>query len=149
MIETYSINPAQASDISPVSVLLAGVELPTHGVEVHINNFLVARAGATVIGCIGMEIYGQSCLLRSLAVHPDHRGQGLGSRLMAESIARAREQGIKQAVVLTHTVERLAARFGFERISRSSVDPRLAGSWEFQADCCQTAVCLRLSLDRG
>lgn len=147
MNEVISIEPAGAADAESVRALLTEVGLPTHGVEEQIKNFLVAREDGQVIGCVGMEAYGENCLLRSLAVHPDFQGRGLGAELIRQIIARAQQQGMKQAVILTHTVEPLAARFGFERVSRDSVDRRLAESWEFQANSCQQAICMRLALD--
>lgn len=149
MSELFSIEPASVSDAPSVVALLTLVGLPIHGVDKQINDFLVAREDQRVIGCVGMEAYGESCLLRSLAVHPDFQGKGLGVELMRQIISRARERGMRQAVILTHTVEQLAMRFGFERIPRESVDPRLAQSWEFQSTGCQTAVCMRLHLDRA
>jgi amino-acid N-acetyltransferase len=146
MNEVISLEPARASDVASIVALLTQVGLPVRGVEENIKNFLVARVGQRVVGCIGMEVYGESCLLRSLAVHPDYQGRGLGFELAQQIILRARQQEMREAVILTHTAERLAAQLGFERIARESVDPRLAGSWEFQTNCCQTAVCMRLGL---
>jgi len=147
MDEVISIELASASDAKSVITLLTEVGLPTHGVGEQIKNFLVAREDGQVIGCVGLETYGESCLLRALAVRPDFQGKGLGLELMRQIISRARQQGLKQAVILTHTVERLAAKIGFERIPRESVDPRVAQSWEFQATACQQAVCMRLNLN--
>jgi N-acetylglutamate synthase-like GNAT family acetyltransferase len=85
-------------------------------------------------------------LLRSLAVHPDYRRQGVGAHLVQGIIAHARQLGVRDAVILTQTVEQWAARFGFEKVPRESVDPLVAGSWEFQTIRCQAAVCMRLYL---
>lgn len=147
MNDVISVESARASDGASIIALLLEVGLPVHGVEAQMENFLVACDGQQVIGCVGMELYGESCLLRSLAVHPDYQGRGLGVELMKQIIARARQQGMKEAVLLTHTVEPLAAKLGFQRIPRDSVDPRLAQSWEFQSTGCQKAVCMRLNLE--
>lgn len=147
MSEPISIESARPSDVESVVALLTEVRLPTHGVRELMENFLVARKSGRVIGCVGMEVYGESCLLRSLAVHPDFQGRGLGAELVKRIIARAQQQGLRQAIVLTLTAERLAAKLGFRRIPREFVDPRVAQSWEFQATACQQAFCMRLDLD--
>ncbi|MCS6805880.1 MAG: GNAT family N-acetyltransferase [Acidobacteriota bacterium] len=141
-----AIEVASASDLAPIQSLLEQVGLPSAEVQLHIRLFLVARADEQVIGCIGMEQYGESCLLRSLAVHPDYRGRGLGRMLIERIIARARERGAREAVILTNTVAPLAAKFGFQTVPRESVASPVADSWEFRANCCRSAVCMRLRL---
>jgi amino-acid N-acetyltransferase len=146
MVPTVAIEQAMGSDREAIIQLLERVNLPTTRVDEHLSNFLVAREGHQVIGCVGIEIYGDTGLLRSLAVQPEYQGRGVGRQLAQAIISRARGLGLKEAVILTKTVEQWATQFGFEKVSRDKIDPRVAESWEFQANCCQTASCLRLKL---
>ena len=50
--------------------------------------------------------------------------------------------------LLTTTAEDYFPRFGFEVIDRSEADERLKESAEFRGACPDSAVCMRLSLDR-
>lgn len=143
---TVTIDIATASDLAAIESLLHRVGLPTAHLQQHLDEFFVARAEEHVVGCIGMEWYGESCLLRSLAVHPDYQGRGLGRMLVERIIARAREHGARTAVILTDTIEPLAAKFGFQKVPRESIASPLADSWEFRANCCRSAVCMRLHL---
>ena len=129
-----------------IEALLAEVDLPGAGIRENIGNFLVARAGDRVVGCVGLELYGATALLRSLAVLPEQRGSGLGARLAGEILDRARRLGAREAVLLTTGVQAMAARMGFQAVPRELVPAAVRGSWEFKADCCGTATCMRLAL---
>jgi SAM-dependent methyltransferase/N-acetylglutamate synthase-like GNAT family acetyltransferase len=146
VVEAVTIEAPRAGEASAIEGILAAVDLPAVGVREHIGNFLVARAGEKVLGCVGLEVYGGTALLRSLAVLPDHRGRGLGTLLTREILERARLLGAGEAVLLTTTVQAMAARMGFREVSRGSLPPAVRDSWEFKADCCGTAACMRLAL---
>jgi len=144
--EAVTIEAAREGDAAAIEALLAEVDLPAPEIRTRIDNFLVARAGGRVVGCVGLELYGEAALLRSLAVLPENRGQGVGTRLAAEILEKARHLGASEAVLLTTTVQALAAAMGFEKVPRDSVPAAVRGSWEFKADCCGTATCMRLTL---
>jgi N-acetylglutamate synthase-like GNAT family acetyltransferase len=91
-------------------------------------------------------LYGATALLRSLAVLAEQRERGLGAGLAGEILDRARRLGASEAVLLTTTVQAMAANMGFRVVSRESVPAAVQGSWEFKADCCGTATCMRLPL---
>jgi arsenite methyltransferase len=144
--EPVTIEEARADDAQAIEGILAAVSLPGFGVRESISNFLVARAGSKVLGCAGLELYGEAALLRSLAVLPEQRGRGLGGRLAREILKRAQRLGAREAVLLTTTVQAMAASMGFQAVSRESVPEAVRGSWEFRADYCGTATCMRLAL---
>ncbi len=140
------IAPASEADRRAVEGLLELAGLPANHVSEHLADFLVARAGGAVVGCVGLERYGGAVLLRSLAVHPSSRGRGLGRRLTDAIIARARALGARQAVILTSTAQTMASRAGFVAVPRESLPREVRESWEFVDDCCGTAACMRLEL---
>ncbi len=141
-----TIEAARVSDAATIEALLASVELPSANLREQIGNFLVARVGGRAVGCVGLELYGETALLRSLAVLPEQRGRGVGARLAAEIIERARRLGASEAVLLTTTVRAMAAAMGFKEAPRGSIPAAVRESWEFTADCCGTATCMRLNL---
>lgn len=85
-------------DGGPVARLLADCGLPFEDIGSHISHCILARDGAELAGCVGLEIHEQDALLRSLAVAPAHRGKGLAQRLYDSIVADARARGIKSAV---------------------------------------------------
>jgi arsenite methyltransferase len=141
-----AVGSAREDDATAIEELLARVGLPAANIREHIADFLVARAGERVVGCVGAELFGQTALLRSLAVVPEARGHGFGERLAGAIIEHARRRGAREAVLLTATVQDMAARLGFVPVARDGVPAALRDSWEFKADCCGTAVCMRRAL---
>jgi ribosomal protein S18 acetylase RimI-like enzyme len=65
--------------------------------------------------------------IRILAVHPAHRGQGLGRRLVQECLDRARILKIPKIYLYTGSfmkaARRLYERFGFQRIPEYDKEP--------------------------
>jgi N-acetylglutamate synthase-like GNAT family acetyltransferase/SAM-dependent methyltransferase len=144
--ESVAVEDAGEGDASAIEGILAAVDLPATDVREHIGDFLVARADGRIVGCAGLELYGETALLRSLAVLPEQRGRGVGGRLAAAILAKAQRLGAGEAVLLTTTVQRMAAGMGFQVVPRESLSEAVRGSWEFKADCCGTATCMRLAL---
>jgi amino-acid N-acetyltransferase len=98
------------------------------------------------VGVVGLEYYGASALLRSLAVAPEARGRGLARALTAQALAAAREQGITQIFLLTETAAAFFPQFGFTRIAREETDAAVQDSVEFRLARCHSAVCMRCTL---
>lgn len=134
---------ALPSDGAEVRAFLRAAGLPAEDVEAGPQQYLLAREGRRLVGTVGLEMVGEDALARSLAVVPDRRGEGIGSRLVETVVERARVHGIRTLYALTTTAERYAAARGFERIPRSEVPPGIAALAQFRALCPAAAVCLR------
>lgn len=143
-----AVGRATPSDLGEGLRLLAEADLPGDGVEQFLHGFLVARDGeGRLVGCSGVEIHGRTGLLRSVAVAPDLRRSGLGSRLVAEALELAALEGAEEVVLLTATArDFFVERFGFEPAARDAYDRRLAASPEWRLPRCSSAVFLRLGL---
>jgi amino-acid N-acetyltransferase len=126
--------------------LLALCGLPLDGVSGHPRAFLIAHGSDLLAGCVGIEQYGTDGLLRSLAVHPNHRSQGLGARLTRRALRQARRLGLRRVFVLTETAPEYFLRFQFRRIPREDAPPGVQGSVEFASACPATAVCMERTL---
>ncbi len=135
------IADAEPGALPGVVALLQESRLPVAGVAQHFDSFLVARAGdGRLVGCVGLEIYGDVGLLRSLAVAKAARGSGLGARLVERLFELARSRGVESLYLLTTTAEDYFPRFGFERLPREAADPKLAASEELRGACPESAV---------
>ena len=99
------IRAATNSDLSAVEGLLTASDLPTDGVRDNFSSFVVAEDDGAIAGAIGLEKYGSVALLRSAVVSPDHRGSGVGRRLVEQLLERAEEAGIDELFLLTTTAE--------------------------------------------
>lgn len=86
-------------------------------------------------GVVGVELYGDVGLLRSLAVDAAARGHGCGTRLVAEAENHARANGVRTLYLLTTTAERFFASLGYDKVERSSVPDAIRRTHEFSTLC--------------
>jgi amino-acid N-acetyltransferase len=82
-----------------------------------INDFLVAVLGDEVVGCASLHSdRADLAELGTVAVHPSQQGRGVGSRLVAESLAHTDVAGCRR-VWLATTKPGYFGRFGFNSVS--------------------------------
>ena len=134
------IRRAKTSDLSAVEDLLAASDLPTDGVRDNFSGFVVADDDGAIAGAIGLEKYGSVALLRSAVVSPNHRGTGVGRKLVEQLLERAEEAGVDELYLLTTTAEKYFPRFGFTPTTRATVPDAVKASAEFRGACPDTAV---------
>jgi len=145
------IRKARKTDLPAVEELLLNSNLPVDGVRDHFADFIVAEGTDGIEGAVGLEKYDSVALLRSAVVAPEHRGSGVGKRLVEQVLERAEEDGIDELYLLTTTAEKYFPRFGFEATTRAAVPEELKASAEFHGACPDTAVVMkrRLGGSRG
>ena len=146
---SISVSKASRADLDELLALLAVVNLPAEGVVEHLGHFRVARdIDNRLVGCAGLEVHGRLGLLRSVAVTPDSRHAGLGSKLTSAILDDAAEAGIEEVVLLTTTArDFFAQRFGFIEADRADYDERLAPSQEWSLPRCSSAAFMLLRLN--
>jgi amino-acid N-acetyltransferase len=134
------VEPARPEDLEPVRGLLAACGLPAEDVVEGGPVLWVVRGPEGLAGCVGLEVHGEAGLLRSLAVEPGRRGQGLARALCLRAAAEARVLGVRELFLLTTTAEPIFARWGFRRVDRSQAPPAIRESREFASLCPASAV---------
>jgi amino-acid N-acetyltransferase len=135
---------AKLQDQMAIEELLKACGLPVEDLQLHLNHFIVAREENRIVGCIGLEVEGP--LLRSLAVDPSRRNQGIAKNLckrLIESVPAARE-----IYLLTTTAARFFERIGFERIKRSDAPNAIRENRQFTELCPSSAILMRKKLHR-
>lgn len=121
---------------SGVKRLLAEAGLPTSDITArHLAHFFGFGSDNDLTGVVGLEMFGESALLRSLAVAAVYRGAGLGSRLVAHAERHARDQGVRSLYLLTTTAEAFFQRRGYSRIPREKAPTAIQGTAEFSGIC--------------
>ncbi len=151
---TLTPRPARPDDRRAAEALLRALDLPLAGLDACFSTSWVAEAvdgasadGVTsLVGLAGVELYPDGALLRSVAVHPDWRGTGLGRALVARALDAARDAGAREAYLLTTTAEGWFPRFGFTPIGRDAVPPGVRESVEFREACPASAVVMHRAL---
>ena len=142
-----AVVPAAPTDYQAIANILVNVGLPLDGVQENLGNFLLLRDDGKIIGCVGLEIYDEVAVLRSLAVIPERRGEGLGWMLADRAVDLARQRGVRRLYLLTETAtDFFAQHFGFSPIDRARVEPPANQSTQFTLGACTSATCMRRDL---
>ena len=116
--------------------LLQEAHLPTEDLSAsHLEHFAYAGPATHPTGLVGLEIFGDLALLRSLAVVPSRRGFGDGQRLLAHAESYARSAGVRELYLLTTTAETFFARRGYARAARDTAPPAIRATREFSGIC--------------
>jgi len=139
--------PANAADLPWARRLLAAADLPDGGLEDQFPAaYVVLEDEGRPLGLAGLERYGASGLLRSVAVDAAARGSAAGRLLVADRLDRARADGLAAVYLLTTTAADWFPRFGFGVIRREELPPELGASPEVAGGCPATATVMRLAL---
>ena len=72
-----------------------GLYFDKHLVAVGVNHLWVAEHKSQVIGLVGLEARDEELFIEPLVVASDHRGKGVGSRLLEKAKFEAKQQGAK------------------------------------------------------
>ena len=140
-MEDIRFTSATPADMPAVRTLLEFCDLPAEDLRPeHLEHFLLCRRGDRLVGTVGLELYGGHALLRSLAVTPELRGNGVGHELWARVQGEAARAGVRRLFLLTTTADGLFTRWGFSRVDRSTVPPDIQQTPEYSALCPSTAV---------
>lgn len=136
-----TIDRARRSDLDGIRWLLDIEELPSVDItEDALEHFLVCRDATGVAGVVGLEVYSEVALLRSLVVTTGCIGRGLGRRLMAAAEERAIELNIRSIYLLTTTAQTFFEHMGFRGVAREEAPPAIQSTREFTSLCPTTAV---------
>jgi amino-acid N-acetyltransferase len=102
----------------------------------HVRDFsvYVDNKDGGILGCCALQFcWDDLAEIRSLAVHPENVGKGIGSKLVEHALSDAKSFGIQKVFALTYRPS-FFKRFGFQQIDRSELPIKI---W---ADC---IVCIK------
>ena len=136
--ETYSLRSAEAADASRVAELvdaayghyverigmLPGPMTNDYADVIRNRQVTVAERQGAIVGIIVLTVTDEGFLVDNVAVHPSHRGTGLGRALLQFAEAEAQRAGFDAMYLYTHEkmTENLAlyARIGYVEYDRRS-----------------------------
>jgi amino-acid N-acetyltransferase len=123
-------------DESAVKQLLSESSLPISDITTqHLQHFFGCGSGPELEGVVGLELFSEVALLRSLAVASSMRGTGVGSSLVAHAERHARDQGVQSLYLLTTTAEAFFMRRGYARVPREDAPAAIKTTSEFSGIC--------------
>lgn len=126
--------------------LLVAEKLPVADLPETLENFIVAIQDGSVVGVGGVEVYGNNGLLRSLAVHPEHRGAGIAGKLLARLDSTSKRNGLTALYLLTETAPDYFERKSYIKIKREEVPAEVQRSSEFSHVCPVSAIVMKKEL---
>ena len=118
---TPSVRRATSQDTAAIQALIdryvpSGTLLPRtrEFILLNIQDYIVVAAGDQIVGCVHLDEYAPSLSeLRSLAVHPDWQGAGIGRLLVEATEQLARKRGHTTLFAVSND-EEFFHKFGFD-----------------------------------
>lgn len=126
------LRPARAEDIPQIDALLKAEWLPSYGLDEYLDTFLVIEDEGQVVGCAGLEPFGEVALLRSVVVAPERRGKDDGRRLVEASLAAAGERGVRRVYLFTMNAAPFFGRMGFREIEMDAFEDAVRASRQYE-----------------
>lgn len=132
-----------AGNDADLKAALTDAHLPTDDIEDGGRTFFKAlSAEGQVVGFSGVERCDGDYLLRSVVVHPDRRGTGLGKAVVEVTVASLDPGG---AVFLATTnAAPFFARLGFSDVQRDSVPAAVLATRQLSSICPSSATIMKL-----
>ncbi|KQR27728.1 GNAT family N-acetyltransferase [Curtobacterium sp. MCBA15_007] len=119
-----TLRPVTADDVEALRAFLVEADLTLAGLDVPTVRLWTDRADdGSVIGSTGFESSadGVHVLVRSVAVAPQHRGSGAGTRLARFAIDRATEAGARRAWLFSRRSGPFWQSLGFAPADRQAL----------------------------
>ena len=131
---TLTIRPAAAADLDAAVKLLEAAGLPVTDLSAD-RLALVAEKKAIFQGVIGVEVFNDVGLLRSLVVSPNTRGAGIGPALVTALEVASRADGVEEFWLLTIDAGPFFAKLGYKVRNRSDAPDAIRATEEFSSLC--------------
>ena len=110
-----------------------------------VRNFCICQLDSEIIGCCALEpVWADLGEVKSLAVHKDYQGKGVGNALLEQVLQNASEIGIKRVFSLTRRPE-FFEKHGFRRIDRETLPHKV---WSDCLACPSRDSCDEIALIR-
>lgn len=143
-----TLRQALPDDWDAVRELLQASGLPIEDLGPgKLDGFLIAEDDDVVVGLIGLEVFGNVGLLRSLVVEKNARSAGLGGKLVGALESAAEAAGISELWLLTIDAEKFFQRHNYEIVKREAAPIEVQSSGEFSSLCPDTAYLMRKALE--
>lgn len=127
---------ATAADQEVIRALLDAAGLPTEDLAADLLSFfVVAKIDGAVIATGAIERGERLGLLRSVAVLPRFRSQGVGQRIVEALERRAHLDRLSALYLLTTSRADFFSRLGYRALVRANAPPSIRATAQFRALC--------------
>ncbi|MFS2179362.1 arsenic resistance N-acetyltransferase ArsN2 [Rhizobium pisi] len=125
---------------------LAGAGLPVDDLTDAGRSFYRFSRGGQMVGFGGLELYGETALLRSIVVLSDQRGFGFGHAITLSLLDQAHKKGAAAAYVLTESAAPFFQSLGFLPIARDEAPSAILTTRQAASLCPASATLMIRSL---
>lgn len=136
----------QSKHIDEIESLLEQCGLPFADCREQLENFIGIFDDQRLLAVGATQSQARTALLRSIAVDPESRGQGLAQRMTRHLLESLRARKVTRVYLLTETAETYFAQFGFRSVDRNSVPEFIKATRQFALLCPADTGAMRLVL---
>lgn len=123
---------ATLDDVAAITALLEAAHLPAREIEPFIGGFIVAEHEGAVVACGGIEVHGDTAVLRSVAVDESMRRSGVGRELCTRLVAAAIGHGSTDLYLFTVDAWPFWQKLGFREIDLEDWRQPARRSWQWR-----------------
>ncbi|WER50286.1 GNAT family N-acetyltransferase [Cupriavidus sp. WKF15] len=146
MLTDVVVRSALRSDWHHIAALLEQCGLPTSDTYELIEDFQVAIYEDRIVGCAAAEYRGSHVLIRSVAVEPAYRENGIATRPVEILLMRARGTEAHDAYIFSTVAPAYFARWGFSLVATEEVPHEVKLLPAVQRAALTSALCMRCEL---
>jgi amino-acid N-acetyltransferase len=136
------INEVNQNGFSKALALIKRNGLPIEDISTSTKLFSITKDNE-IAGTIGIEFHNQVALLRSLAVAETYRSKGIGGKLVEHIEKIAKQNAVKELILLTTTASDYFSKKAYRTIERNNVPEEIKKSSEFSSTCPSSAVIMK------
>lgn len=131
------LRQAAPADLPILLDLLERCGLHTSSVTLAASTYWIADLDGAAGGCIGLEHGEGASLIRSTAVLPDARGQGLGRALVQSALTHATLRGDRTVYLFSQEAGDYWRRFGFVPAGAGEIAAALPDTPQVRSGLCK------------
>ena len=136
------INEVNQNGFSEALALIKRNGLPIEDISSSTKLFSITKDNE-IAGTIGIEFHNQVALLRSLAVTETYRSKGIGGKLVEYIEKFAKQNAVKELILLTTTASGYFRKKAYQIIERNNVPEEIKKSSEFSSTCPSSAILMK------
>ena len=129
-----------------IIMLLTAVNLAIADLPETMDNFIAAIQDGILVGVIGLEVYGNYGLIRSLAVNPKYRRSGIADKLLTHLENVSTQTGLSDLYLFTETAAAYFKQKNYITITRNNVPKAVRQASQFSHVCPLTAIVMKKKL---
>ncbi len=131
---------AEESDIQSIRELICSCGLPSSDVDGKSQKIFVAESKGKIVAVGGIEKLGGIALIRSIAVAPEYRKNGIASNIYQLLEEYARSSKVEELYLITESAKEYFQKLGFTEQDRKTTPCLIKQTSQFSELCPSSAT---------